>query len=220
MAGRDIRTREATAGRRLNGMIDALLLGSGCGATGTAIATRWLLADPRAVIRGSVFGAGCGAAAGAAIGIMLPAALWPGAALLGLGLAVLSWIDLEAGVVHDAVAMPLALAGLLHGAFVAGDPMQAAAGLALGYALMRGAEWLFLRLRGYEGLGRGDAWVMAALGAWLGPEGVGPTLALAALLALAAAALAARGMPPADRSLPFVPALALAGYLLWLQGVA
>jgi leader peptidase (prepilin peptidase)/N-methyltransferase len=73
-------------------------------------------------------------------------------------------------------------------------------------------------LRGREGLGGGDAKLLAASGAWLGATTLPQVVLLAALSALAAAAcLRLAGIRLGVHSaLPFGPFLALATWALWL----
>jgi Flp pilus assembly protein protease CpaA len=110
--------------------------------------------------------------------------------------------DLRRRVVPNALTLPLLAAGLAWG--VARGPWpEALLGLAVGAAVGVGG-WLV------GGLGGGDAKLMMALGAWLGP---GPALAAFSLAALAGAAwgaavLARRG-PLRERLLCFVRGLYL-----------
>ncbi|GAA0601018.1 hypothetical protein GCM10009416_43630 [Craurococcus roseus] len=148
--------------------------------------------------------------------LLLPPEDWGSAAIFGAFLLGIAWLDLRAGVVHVGLAAPLALIGLAKGAL--GDALPAAAvGAALGYLLCVGVEHAFRALRGRDGLGRGDAWVLGAAGAWVGPGGLGPVLALAAGGALLVVLVRDRGL---DRgaSLPFAPALATAAWFVWLAG--
>ncbi|MBB5693069.1 prepilin peptidase [Muricoccus pecuniae] len=157
----------------------------------------------------------CGIAL-ASLAPLLPPAEWPGAALFGTGLLALAWIDLRHGVVHAALVLPLAAAGFLRAALMVPASLHAAlAGAAAGYLLFRAVEAGFRRLRGREGLGRGDAWVLGAAGAWVGPGGLGPLVAGAAALALLLTALREGRLAP-DASLPFVPALAAAAWITWI----
>jgi prepilin signal peptidase PulO-like enzyme (type II secretory pathway) len=199
----------------------ATVPGAVLGAIAAAASCR-LAGSPRGgAMRALRFGAACGAGLAPLIVVLLPQDLWPAAALLGLMLIAIAWLDLEAGIVHALVAGPLALAGLLLAALLPdGDVAIAACGVVFGYGLLRMAEWATLRARGAAGIGRGDAWVLGALGAWVGPAGIGLVLMLAALLALFGAALLARGLPQPGRALPFAPALALAGWGVWLMAVA
>ena len=73
-------------------------------------------------------------------------------------------------------------------------------------------------MRGREGLGRGDAKLLAAAGAWVGVRAL-PQVVLAAALAglVAAACLRLAGVRlGAQSALPFGPFLALATWLVWL----
>jgi len=75
-------------------------------------------------------------------------------------------------------------------------------------------------LRGREGLGQGDAKLLAAAGAWLGAYALPQVIlvaALAALLAAAALRLSGREIR-ALSALPFGPFLAVAIWALWLFG--
>jgi leader peptidase (prepilin peptidase)/N-methyltransferase len=115
--------------------------------------------------------------------------------LLGLGIAATWWIG-AAGVAAHALA-------------------AAAAGLALWAA---GALYRHLRRR--AGLGLGDVKLLAALSAWVGPEGVVTLLVLAcagALAAVAAALLTGRRIEPST-PVPFGIFLALGGWVTWIYG--
>ncbi len=82
---------------------------------------------------------------------------------------------------------PFSVGGLIVGmilAFLPGGPtaLQALLGAALGFALLwglaAGAKWML----GRGAIGGGDVKMMAAVGAYLGPSGVVPTIFLGALL--------------------------------------
>ena len=77
---------------------------------------------------------------------------------------------------------------------------------------------VYRALGGREGLGGGDAKLLAASGAWLGAAALPEVILLAALSALAAAAcLRLAGIRLGIHSaLPFGPFLALAIWVLWL----
>lgn len=152
----------------------------------------------------------------AALAAVLPGERWPAAIVLGAFLLAIGRMDLRRGVVHAGLVLPLALAGLLH-AWIAAPALlpPALAGAACGYLAFRLVEAGFRRLRGHDGLGRGDAWVLGAAGAWVGVGGLGLVVAGAAALGLLAVMLRDRGFAPAA-SLPFAPALAAACWLVWI----
>lgn len=148
------------------------------------------------------------------------ARLWLGCAL-GWALLALSWIDAETMTLPDALTLPLLLAGLAATILLdpAAAPDHAAAAL-LGWLLFCAIGWGFRRLRGVDGLGGGDARLLAAGGAWLGLAALPWIMAGAALAGLAmAGAMALAGQAPSRLTrLPFGPALALAIWVAWLAG--
>ncbi|MCR0983631.1 prepilin peptidase [Roseomonas populi] len=170
---------------------------------------------PRSASAGWAHPVVCGAAL-APLAAFLPATIWPAAALFGGLLVALAWLDWREGVVHALLVLPLAAGGLLCAALMGAGPLMAAlAGASLGYLSFRLIEEGFRRLRGRDGLGRGDAWVLGAAGAWVGPGGLGPIVAGGAAIALLLVLLRDRRLAP-DAALPFVPALALASWVTWV----
>ena len=176
---------------------------------------------------------------GAAQGLFYPAvelatlglALWASSATAGWlllascgfawTLLALALIDFEHQILPDALTLPLAAAGLAVSWFVHPSAiLDNIAGTAVGYALFAVVALAYRRWRGREGLGAGDAKLLAALGAWVGASGLPSVVLLASLMALAAA-LAARSLRRTgtlqDR-VAFGPALAAAGWLVWLYG--
>jgi leader peptidase (prepilin peptidase) / N-methyltransferase len=147
-----------------------------------------------------------------------PARLWIDCAL-GWTLLALAWIDWECLRLPDVLTLPLLLAGLAVTLLREPDDVadHAVAAIAA-YLLLRGVALIYCRLRGREGLGAGDAKLLAASGAWLGLAALPWVLLCAAIAGLVAAlgwALAGRRL---DRTtaLPFGPWLALAMWVLWL----
>lgn len=120
------------------------------------------------------------------------------------GLAVIVFEDLRDMRIPDLASLPLIAGGLVC-AFLHRDPTAAAAGAAVGYLLMIAVEFLYRGVRGRDGLGRGDAKLLAAAGAWVGWAGLPMVLLIGAGTALVAAVAAGRR----DRPMPFGPFLAL-----------
>ncbi|AOX18853.1 peptidase A24 (plasmid) [Kozakia baliensis] len=90
--------------------------------------------------------------------------------VLGWGLLALSWIDLDCMRLPDVLTLPLLLAGLceavaLHGWNVTYDRIL---GCVAGWLLFSGVAWGYRLLRKRDGLGGGDAKLLAMGGAWLG----------------------------------------------------
>jgi leader peptidase (prepilin peptidase) / N-methyltransferase len=141
--------------------------------------------------------------------------------LLGWTLLTLSWIDFRCMWLPDVLTLPLLLAGLALGAMSSlADATAHAAGAAVGYLGLRGIAWSYRVLRGREGVGRGDAKLLGAAGAWLGVAYLPYVLLLAAVLGLLmAACLIVMGRRlHAHSALPFGPCLALSFWLIWLYG--
>ena len=141
--------------------------------------------------------------------------------LLGWWLLALAWIDIRRWLLPDPLTLPLVIAGLVVTAML--DPVKLtehALGAALGYLSLRVVASLYRALRGREGLGRGDAKLLAASGAWLGAGALPQVVLGAAVTGLfAAGCLQLAGIRlRASSALPFGPFLALATWLAWLFG--
>jgi leader peptidase (prepilin peptidase)/N-methyltransferase len=138
---------------------------------------------------------------------------------LGWTLLTLAWIDWEHMLLPDALTLPLILAGL--GATLLRDPSaisEHAVAAAVGYLAFRIIEIGYRRLRGRDGLGQGDAKLLAAAGAWLGLAPLPTVVFIAAALGLAIAAglrSAGQAMHRAT-AIPLGPALCAAIWLAWL----
>ena len=142
-------------------------------------------------------------------------------ALLGWWLLALAWIDWRRGVLPDVLTLPLIALGLAAAWGLAPDEVKdRAVGAAAGYLVLWLVAWVYRRLRGREGLGLGDAKLLAAAGAWVGASGLPSVLAGAAMGALAAAGIMHLAGRRLDRysALPFGPFLAGAAWLVWLLG--
>ncbi len=140
---------------------------------------------------------------------------------LGWTLLTLAAIDWRTGLLPDVLTLPLAVAGL--GVTFAIDRaalLDHAVGGVAGFAIFWALAEIYRRLRGRDGLGLGDAKLLAAAGAWLSWSALPTVILFAAFLGLALAlARRARGQALAatDR-LAFGPALAAAIWLVWLYG--
>jgi leader peptidase (prepilin peptidase)/N-methyltransferase len=100
------------------------------------------------------------------------------------------------------------------------DIFDHALGAAAGYLVFRAVAMAYRAWRGRDGLGGGDAKLLAAAGAWLGWQAL-PAVVLEASLAGIAAALVARVLGRrivATTVLPFGPFIAAAIWLVWLYG--
>ena len=148
------------------------------------------------------------------------AALWATCAL-GWTLMTLAWIDARHFLLPDVLTLPLLLGGLA--ACRALEPwalQDHLLGAVLGYCGLRGVALAYRALRGREGIGAGDAKLLAACGAWLGWAALPDLLLLAGLAGLAAAGgMRLRGVAVGRATaVPFGPALAAACWALRLWG--
>lgn len=150
----------------------------------------------------------------------------PGGILLLLTL-LLSWmllglaaIDLRSQLLPDRLTLTLLWLGLLSNALglLPQLPLsEAVFGAVAGYCVLFLLSRGYRLLRGKEGLGLGDAKLLAALGAWLGVFWL-PSLVMIASMVALTALVAARLLSGRSlrQPLPFGPALALAGWVLFL----
>ncbi len=139
--------------------------------------------------------------------------------LLGWLLLALALCDWRSFLLPDALTLPLLGLGLLVTWWIAPSdlPDHALAAL-LGYALFRGLSLAYRLMRGRDGLGQGDAKLLAAAGAWLGLAAIPAVMLIAALVGLGVVAVRMMrgGAIGSDTALPFGPALALGIWLVWL----
>lgn len=132
-------------------------------------------------------------------------------------LIALAAIDLETGFLPDALTLPLLIIGLgANAATLFTTLSNALIGAVAGYVVFRLIGEAFFRLRKLEGLGQGDAKLLAAIGAWLGWQALAPTVLIAALTALVGLLIVKlTGKAVTNETpIPFGPTLAMAGAVL------
>ena len=100
---------------------------------------------------------------------------------------------------------------------VTGAWVQALVGAALGYGLIAGLAAYWRKTRGYEGIGLGDAKLLAAGGAWVGVMGLPVILLIASILGLLAGVIvsSAPQSRQARLALPFGPCLRIGIWIVW-----
>ncbi len=138
---------------------------------------------------------------------------------LGWTLLALAWIDAEHMRLPDILTLPLLIAGLAVTGWLTPEDLPAhALGAATGYASIACLAFAYRRLRGRDGIGLGDAKLLAAAGAWLGWQPLPWVVLLAALVGIGIA-LTARWRGAAmtgTTALPFGPCLAVAIWTIFL----
>ena len=203
------------APRDLVPLLSWLVLRGRCRYCGGAISTYYPLAELVAL-------ALAGAAVALESGPFVLVTCCFGWALLALALS-----DLRAFLLPDAIVLPLIPCGLAVAAFAAPEPGVTGAAIAgehvvaaaLGYGVFAAVGWAYRAVRKREGLGAGDAKLMAAAGAWLGWQPLALLVMLAAGMALAGALLAHRTLALGSlrtQKVPFGAPLAAAIFLFWL----
>ena len=127
--------------------------------------------------------------------------------VLTMGLLVVTFIDVEYWIIPNEISYGLWLVGLgvsfVPGATV--QPLDAFIGFAAGAVGLFLVAWLFLKLRGVEGLGDGDWKLLGGLGAFLGWRMLPLVLFLAAVQGVAVAGVVyalRRGKPLEPAPLP------------------
>ena len=150
--------------------------------------------------------------------LLAPQSSWAGGCVLAWQILALAVIDLRDFLLPWPLTLLLALTGL------ALDPdllLDHAIGWGAGFAAFTALRLGYRRLRGQDGLGEGDAWLLGGLGAWLGWQAL-PDLVLLAAGAGLAVTVAVRLVHRRTLAapLPVGPWLGLAGYAIWLWQAA
>ena len=152
--------------------------------------------------------------------LMSGLALWA-SCCLGWALIALAALDMKYFLLPDFLTLPLIAAGLLANALL--DHLSLfdhALGAALGYAFVRLLRFAYRSIRGREGMGLGDAKLLAAAGAWVSWTGLPSVLVIASLLGLVGVLtqlLRGRRIDPAQH-VPFGAFLGAGLWLVWLYG--
>jgi len=169
----------------------------------------------------------CAAWAAATVpGFVLPALLF-----LGWTLIVLAIIDARTLILPDCLTLPLIALGVCYAAWINAVPGASASDRALeaiyslaaaagGFLLMALVAKIFRSIRGIEGLGLGDAKLLAAAGAWLGLAALPTVILLAAAGALLITVISRRLSQSQDplKPVPFGPYLAGGTWIVALYG--
>jgi len=188
-------------------------------------------------------GSGCSAnvaGGGSAIGAVYPwielaalgVALWALAVVpigwmlavtgfLGWALLVLALSDWRHFILPDAITLPLIPIGLLVSFLVDREFfLDHLIGAAVGYCFVVAIAFFYRVWRGQEGIGMGDAKLLAAAGAWVTWQGLSSVVLYASVLALLGVmvqAIAGRTVS-ATHKVAFGSYLCAAFWLVWLYG--
>ncbi len=139
-------------------------------------------------------------------------------AVLTIALVAAASTDIRSRRLPDYLTLPLIVLGVIQTqALNLGALLPHALAALLGFLAFYLIATLYRRVRGYDGLGLGDAKLLAAAGAWLGPLYLAPVVFVSAVLALVAALilrLLGRNVS-LQMTLPFGPFLSAGFFGFW-----
>jgi len=127
-------------------------------------------------------------------------------------LITLAVIDFRHFRLPNALTFPLMALGLLQAYLLKFDIPTHLIGIGAGYFVFVGVELGFKYLRGKDGLGRGDAKLLAAGGAWCGWMALPYIVLFSSLMGIAMAS----AQKQKSAAIPFGPALAVGVMTVWL----
>ncbi len=134
-------------------------------------------------------------------------------------LATLAWIDAKTFRLPNLLTLPLMAIGFLF-AYLFSSPSLVASiiGAVIGYAGFVFLEYLFRRIYKKDGLGRGDAKLLAVGGAWCGSLGLPYIILIASLCGLVFTQMPSQKKKAKNGSfnIPFGPFLSLGIAVIWL----
>jgi leader peptidase (prepilin peptidase)/N-methyltransferase len=140
-------------------------------------------------------------------------------AILFASLALAAWIDFSSLRLPDWITLPLVAGGLVITCATGGksEALSHLAGAAGGFFLFWGIAKIYRLLRKRDGLGLGDAKLLAAAGAWLGPELLAPVILASSLFGIAyVGARYLCGITTApDTAIPFGPFISVSFFQVW-----
>lgn len=130
-------------------------------------------------------------------------------------LSALAWIDWKTFRLPNVLTFPLIIGGLGYNAFTQASPWPYLLGAVCGYLAFLAIELAYKALRKKDGLGRGDAKLLAAGGAWCGAIAL-PYIVLLASSSAIAYIVATGKYKTAHLRLPFGPFLVIGIASIWL----
>jgi prepilin signal peptidase PulO-like enzyme (type II secretory pathway) len=149
--------------------------------------------------------------------------IWIIQSLLILALLYLAYIDWRTFRLPNAITLPLIILGITFNAFSElrfTTPSSAFIGAFLGYGLLWSLNIGYRLLKNRDGIGMGDAKLLAALGAWLGWSTLPSILLMASVTGILGGIIWLKlQRDHLQEAFPFGPFLAIAGIieLLWPQ---
>ena len=146
-------------------------------------------------------------------------------ALLILILLYLSYVDLRSFRLPDSITLPLIIAGIVFNFLSPShyvDVTDSIIGSLMGYGSLWLLNYLYRLIKQQDGIGMGDAKLLAALGAWLGWAALPSILLIASISGFIGGMIYLKWRQQSSHHpFPFGPFLAFAGIieLLWPQNL-
>lgn len=143
------------------------------------------------------------------------------AGILIIALIILSWIDFKTFLLPDYLTLPLLLLGLIGNGFAWIEwtsPLSSGLGAAIGWGSIYILNRTYRFIKGVDGIGMGDAKLLAALGAFLGWEALPYILIIASCSGLVGGFIWLKiHQQDHTQAFPFGPFIALGGIItvLW-----
>lgn len=185
-------------------IVSWLLLGRKCGNCSTPISARYPAVEMLTAVLSTYIAWYFGPSAQALLAVLVTYLL-----------VSMTFIDLDKMLLPDQLTLPLLWVGLLASTqhiFV--SPTDAIIGAAVGYLSLWSVYWAFKLLTGKEGMGFGDFKLLAALGAFVGWQGLPIVILLSSFVgAIVGIAIMVTQKKNSSLAIPFGPYLAVAGWL-------
>ena len=140
--------------------------------------------------------------------------------LLGCGLVVLFFIDLEHRILPNVITIPGTVIGFIFSFVNPPGWTSSLVGLLIGGLIPLAVAWTYEKVRGVEGLGMGDVKMLALIGAFLGWQQVLLTLVLASFMGSVVGVPLAIRQRDMKASMPFGTFLAIAAMISAAYGDA
>lgn len=151
---------------------------------------------------------------------VLPFTLFAWSIPLAVLLSVLAIHDLRFWLLPNVLTWPLLALGLAYHLIMPfGAPLASAIGAIVGYALVAAINTVYRKRQGRDGMGYGDAKLLAGAGAWLGWWGLPGVLLIAsftALVHIGVKSLVFRHAVHRHSRIPFGPYLVFGFYVEWV----
>ncbi len=141
--------------------------------------------------------------------------------MLGWPLIILAIVDIKLFRLPDIITLPLVAIGLVVSWWLPAQNLKDhIIGAVLGYGVLAFVAFAYRRWRGHEGLGLGDAKLVAGAGAWLGWGALPSVLLMACAAAFVCVGLRAafKGRATVSERIAFGAPLAFAIWWVWLLG--